>query len=171
MTVSKSAVGTAAFFVVAPGTVLGVIPWLITRWEWPDFGPAGRVAQAFGVLLIVAGLVPLVHAFTQFAKAGGVPVPVAPTKRLVVTGSHRFVRNPMYVALVVVILGQALLFGSVDLVVYAAIVWIVTAAFVRWYEEPTLARQFGSEYEAYRSNVRAWIPRIHPWTPALDHSR
>lgn len=165
MRLLPAAVGTAAFFVVAPGTVLGVIPWLITRWELPCFAAAGRVAQGIGVLLIGAGLVPLVHAFVQFAKAGGTPAPVAPTERLVVTGFHRFVRNPMYVGLVVVVLGQALLFGSLGLVLYAVIVWIVTASFVRIYEEPTLARQFGPEYEVYRRNVRAWIPRIHPWTP------
>jgi protein-S-isoprenylcysteine O-methyltransferase Ste14 len=149
--------------------VLGVIPWLITRWELPRFGPAGHVAQAIGVVLIVAGLIPLVHAFTQFAKAGGTPVPLAPTQRLVVTGSHRFVRNPMYVALILVILGQALLFGSAALVVYAVVVWAATASFVRWYEEPTLAREYGPEYDAYRANVRAWIPRLRPWTPVLDH--
>jgi protein-S-isoprenylcysteine O-methyltransferase Ste14 len=86
----------------------------------------------------------------------------------VVTGLHRFVRNPIYLALIVVVLGQALLFGSLGLVVYAVVIWVVTASFVRIYEEPTLARQFGREYEAYRHNVRAWITRAHPWTPPLD---
>jgi protein-S-isoprenylcysteine O-methyltransferase Ste14 len=165
MRTSTAAVGSAAFFIVAPGTVLGVIPWTITRWEMPNLGGVWWVAQVFGVVLIVAGLVPLVHAFTQFAKAGGVPVPVAPTERLVVTGFNRFVRNPMYVGLILVILGQALLFGSRSLVLYAAIVWIVTAAFVHWYEEPFLARRFGNQYGDYRRNVSAWVPRLHPWAP------
>jgi protein-S-isoprenylcysteine O-methyltransferase Ste14 len=168
MKVLSAAVGAALFFVVAPGTVLGAIPWLITHWGLPDFGPLGRVAQGAGVLLIAAGLVPLVHAFVQFVKAGGTPAPLAPTRELVVTGLHRFIRNPIYVDLIVVVLGQALLFGSIGLVVYAAVIWFVTASFVRVYEEPTLARQFGSEYEAYRQNVPAWIPRVHPWTPATD---
>lgn len=147
---------------------MGVIPWLITRWALPDLGAPGRVVEGVGVLLIVAGLVPLVHAFVQFAKAGGTPVPVAPPQRLVVTGFNRFVRNPMYVGLIVVVLGQAVLFGSLGLVVYALVIWAVTASFVHVYEEPTLARQFGREYDTYRHNVRAWTPRTHPWTPVLD---
>ena len=169
MKILPAAAGSAAFFVVGPGTVVGVIPWLITRWALPDLDAPGRVVQGVGVLLIVAGLIPLVHAFVQFAKAGGTPVPVAPPQRLVVTGFNRFVRNPMYVGLIVVVLGQALLFGSLGLVVYAVVIWAVTASFARVHEEPTLARQFGREYDAYRHNVRAWIPRAHPWTPVPDH--
>jgi protein-S-isoprenylcysteine O-methyltransferase Ste14 len=164
-----AAAGAAAFFAVAPGTVLGVLPWLITRWALPDLGALGRVVQGVGVLLIGAGLVPLAHAFVQFVKAGGTPAPVAPPQRLVVTGFNRFVRNPMYVALIVVVLGQALLFGSLGLIGYAAVIWAVTASFVHLYEEPTLARKFGYEYDTYRHNVRAWIPRAHPWTPVPDH--
>jgi protein-S-isoprenylcysteine O-methyltransferase Ste14 len=170
MKVSTAAVGSAAFFVVAPGTVVGVIPWLITRWQLPDYGTAGRIAQWIGVVLIIAGLIPVVHAFSQFARAGGTPVPLAPTQRLVITGANRFVRNPMYVGLLVVVLGQALLFGSADLVVYAVVIWIVSASFVHWYEEPTLMRRYGAEYDAYRHNVRAWIPRVQPWTPVPDNS-
>ena len=160
---STAAVGSAAFFVVAPGTVVGLIPWLITGWEISGTGALWRVAQAIGVLLIIAGLIPPVHAFAQFAKAGGTPMPVAPTEHLVVTGFNRYVRNPMYVGLLVAILGQALLFGSLGLVVYAAVVWIVTASFVRWYEEPTLTSRYRSQYETYRQNVPAWIPRLRPW--------
>ena len=143
MRTSTAAAGSTAFFVVAPGTVVGVVPWLITRWEIPGSTPAWRVAQVLGVLLIVVGLIPVVHAFAQFAKAGGTPVPLAPTKRLVVNGFNRYVRNPMYVVLLIVILGQALLFGSLSLVLYAISLWIITASFVRWYEEPTLARTYG----------------------------
>lgn len=165
---STAAVGSAAFFVVAPGMVVGLIPWLITRWEISGSGAAWRVVQVLGVLLIVAGLIPAVHAFAQFAKAGGTPMPLAPTQRLVVNGFNRYVRNPMYVGLLLAILGQALLFGSLGLVLWAASTWIVTAAFVRWYEEPTLTRQYGSEYEAYRRNVPGWLPRRRPWIPDAE---
>lgn len=164
MKVLPAAVGTAAFFVVAPGTVLGIIPWLITRWELASVGPGGQLLRVAGVLLIGAGLVPLAHVFTQFAKAGGTPVPIAPTQHLVVTGFNRFVRNPIYLALITVVLGQALLFGSLGLLAYAVAMWVITALFVRVYEEPTLTRQFGREYQAYRHNVRAWIPRPRPWS-------
>jgi hypothetical protein len=78
MQTSKAAAGSAAFFVVGPGTVLGLIPWLITRWEIPGSTPMWRVVQVLGVVLIVAGLTPLVTAFVQFAKAGGTPMPITP---------------------------------------------------------------------------------------------
>ena len=168
MRTSTAATGSTAFFLVAPGTVVGVIPWLITRWEIPGSTSGWRAAQVLGVVLIVAGLIPVVHAFAQFAKAGGTPMPLAPTQRLVVNGFNRYVRNPMYAGLLIVILGQALLFGSLSLVLYATCLWIITASFVRWYEEPTLARTYGSEYEAYRRNVPAWLPRWHPWTPGVE---
>jgi len=168
MRTSTAAAGSTAFFLVAPGTVAGVIPWLITRWEIPGSTPGWRVAQVLGVLLIVVGLIPVVHAFAQFAKAGGTPMPLAPTQRLVVNGFNRYVRNPMYVGLLIVILGQALLFGSLWLVLYAICTWIITASFVRWYEEPTLDRTYGNEYETYRRNVPAWLARWHPWTPGVE---
>jgi protein-S-isoprenylcysteine O-methyltransferase Ste14 len=165
MKTSRAAVASAAFFVAAPGTVVGLIPWLITRWEIADSTPTWQAAV--GAALIVVGLIPPAHAFVQFVKAGGTPIPIAPTQRLVVTGFNRYVRNPMYVGLIVAILGQALLFSSVGLVVYAAIVWTITASFVRWYEEPTLVHEYGDEYEDYRHNVRAWLPRLRPWTPVM----
>jgi protein-S-isoprenylcysteine O-methyltransferase Ste14 len=161
---STAAIGSAAFFIAAPGTVVGLIPWLITRWDIPYSTPLWRVLQVAGVLMIVFGLIPVMHAFSQFARAGGTPMPIAPTERLVVTGFNRYVRNPMYVGLIIVILGQALLFGSWALVAYAAACWVVTASFVRWYEEPTLVRTYGGEYENYRRNVRAWLPRLLPWS-------
>ena len=162
---SKAAAASAAFFVVAPCTVVGLIPWLITRWEITGSTPMWRVCQVLGVLLIVAGLIAPVNAFVQFVKAGGTPMPIAPTQRLIVTGFNRYVRNPMYLGLLVAILGQAVLFGSWALVVYAAIVCSAFASFVHLYEESTLVRQYGSEYEEYRRNVPAWIPRWRPWKP------
>ena len=161
---STAAVGSAAFFLVAPGTVVGVIPWLITRWHMSD----SLWQIAVGALLLVAGLIPLVFAFIEFAKAHGTPMPLAPPDRIVVAGFNRYVRNPMYVGLLVAILGQALLFGSIAVVIYAAVVWLATASFVRWYEEPNLSRRYGSDYETYRRNVPAWIPRSRPWDPSLS---
>ncbi|MCV7221431.1 methyltransferase family protein [Mycolicibacterium elephantis] len=160
---STAALGSAAFFVVAPGTFVGLGPWLITRWEIP--GPSPTVRVIVGATLVVAGLIPPIHAFVQFAKAGGTPMPAAPTERLVVEGFNRFVRNPMYLGLLVAILGQAVMFDSLWLVLYAALGWVATASFVRWYEEPTLVRTYGEQYEEYRSNVPAWTPRLTPWTP------
>lgn len=163
---TQAAIGTAAFFVVAPGTVVGLIPWWTTGWEFHEPLPYWVAAQVVGALLICTGLVPAVHAFVQFAKAGGTPMPMALTQHLVVTGFNRYVRNPMYVGLLTALVGEAMLFGQFSLLLYAALGWAVTASFVRWYEEPTLRRQFGSEYEAYRRAVPAWRLRLRPWTPS-----
>lgn len=161
MRTSRAALTSAAFFVVAPGTVTGLIPWLITGWEFPGWG----VGQAIGATLICVGVVPVIHAFAEFVRAGGTPIPAAPTRRLVVSGANRYLRNPMYAGLLLTIAGQALLFGQSSLLLYGAIVWGVTATFVHWYEEPTLARRFGAEYAAYRRAVPAWWPRLSPWQP------
>ena len=159
---SSAALGSATFFVAAPGTAVGLGPWLITRWRLPDPAAYPVALMVLGVVLIVVGLIPPVAAFARFARAGGTPMPLAPTTHLVVAGFNRFVRNPMYAGLLVVIVGQALLFARWELLLYAGFFWAVTAAFVRWYEEPTLVRQYGAEYEAYRRAVPAWIPRVRP---------
>jgi protein-S-isoprenylcysteine O-methyltransferase Ste14 len=165
---STAAIATAAFFVAAPGVVAGLGPWLITHWEFHRPLPGWAVAQTIGVLLICLGLVPPIHAFVQFVRAGGTPMPIAPTRRLVVNGFNRYLRNPMYAGLLVVIVGQALLFGQFSLLPYGAAFWIVTASFVRWYEEPTLTRQFGAEYETYQRAVSAWWPRLTAWTQSEE---
>ena len=154
----SAAAGSALFFAVAPGVVAGLLPWMITGWavesEW---WPPLRVA---GAVLVVAGAAVLVNAFARFVREGlGTPAPVAPTERLVVGGLYRYVRNVMYVAVTAAIVGQALLLGSVALLIYAAVAWAGMAAFVRFYEEPTLAARYGAEYESYRRSVPAWLPR------------
>jgi protein-S-isoprenylcysteine O-methyltransferase Ste14 len=110
-------------------------------------------------VLLVVGVAVVVHSFARFALEGlGTPVPVAPARRLVVGGLYRYVRNPIYIADTAVIVGQALLLGQPWLLLYAAAFLAVTAAFVRFYEEPTLSRQFGAEYDAYRQSVPGWWP-------------
>ena len=107
-----------------------------------------------GAALLAAGLVVLVQAFVRFVVEGlGTPAPVAPTEHLVVGGLYRHVRNPMYLALGAIIVGQALVLGRPALLLYAAAFVAVTATFVRVYEEPALRRAFGAEYEAYRRAV------------------
>jgi protein-S-isoprenylcysteine O-methyltransferase Ste14 len=122
------------------------------------------VVRALGVLLMLAGLAMLVSVFARFAREGaGTPSPAAPTERLIVGGAYRHVRNPMYLAVVSAIVGQALLLGQPVLLAYAALVAFLVVSFVRLYEEPVLRRQFGEEYEAYRRAVPGWVPRLHPW--------
>lgn len=157
--------GSAIFLVIAPGTVAGYVPWWICRWQLgpPLLGMSSlRVA---GIFLITVGLPVLLDSFVRFALQGiGTPAPVFPTRHLVVTGLYRYVRNPMYVAVVSLILGQGLLFGSTRVLEYGAFVWVGFHLFVLLYEEPTLRRTFGAEYEEFCRNVRRWIPRMRPWS-------
>jgi protein-S-isoprenylcysteine O-methyltransferase Ste14 len=155
---SHAAAGSAAFFAVAPGVVAGVVPFLLTDWDANEWWLPVRV---LGAVVLVASVAVLVQAFARFVFEGrGTPAPVAPTDRLVVGGLYRYVRNPMYIAVVGAIVGQALVLGRVVLIAYAAVVWLVVASFVRLYEEPTLRQQFGADYDAYRAAVPAWVPRL-----------
>ena len=89
----------------------------------------------------------------------GTPAPFLPTQHLVVKGFYRYVRNPMYVAVVSIIVGQGLLLGNGYLLLYAALVWAAFHGFVLLYEEPKLRKTYGAEYEAYCTRVRRWLPR------------
>ncbi|MEU4215825.1 isoprenylcysteine carboxylmethyltransferase family protein [Actinoplanes sp. NPDC026623] len=151
--------GSALFFALAPGTVAGLVPWALTGWHTGRALP--WAVRGFGVLLILAGLLVIVPAFVRFVVEGaGTPAPVAQTDRLVVGGVYRFVRNPMYLAVLLVIVGQALLLGRAVLLVYALVAAAAMAGFVKGYEEPHLARAYGAEYEAYRRAVPGWWPRF-----------
>lgn len=158
-----AAAGSAVFFIVGPGTVTGLVPWLLTGWQWREL-PYWLPFRVLGALLIVAGAVVLAHAFVRFVVEGsGTPVPAAAPDHLVVGGLYRHVRNPMYVALFAVIAGQALLLGRLGLLLYAVLLWAFAASFVRWREEPVLVRRFGADFEQYRRAVPAWVPRLRPW--------
>jgi protein-S-isoprenylcysteine O-methyltransferase Ste14 len=162
-----AALGSAVFFALAPGVVAGLVPWWLTGWQVRSLPAWWLSLRLAGVLLLVAGTAVLVHAFARFVVEGlGTPAPVAPTRELVVGGLYRYVRNPMYLAVLAAILGQALALGQPVLLPYAAAVAAAFVAFVHWYEEPTLARRFGASYQAYRRAVPGWWPRRHPWRPA-----
>jgi len=158
--------GSAVFLVIAPGTLAVYIPWTMTRWR---IAPPILGVSAFriiGALMIAAGLPVLLDSFVRFAIQGlGTPAPVAPPQCLVVTGLYRFVRNPMYVAILLLIFGQGLLFGDIRLLEYGLVVWLGFFAFVLLYEEPTLRGKFGEEYEQYCARVPRWIPRLKPIEP------
>ena len=154
------------FLLAAPGVMAGLVPWLLTGWDARHPAQYWAVLRVVGALLIAAGAVVLVHGFVRFVvEGGGTPAPVAPTERLVVSGAYAYVRNPMYSAVAATIVGQALLLAQLSLGLYAAVFVAVTSAFAHWYEEPTLARRYGAEYDAYRRAVPAWLPRARPWRP------
>jgi protein-S-isoprenylcysteine O-methyltransferase Ste14 len=156
----QAALGSLLFLLVAPGVVAGLIPWWLTRWEVEEPFPLWAPLRVVGALLIAAGVLALLDSFRRFVVEGlGTPAPVAPTEELVVGGLYRYVRNPMYVAVTATIFGQALLLGQLVLFAYGAVFVAVVAAFVHWYEEPTLARTYGEQYDEYRRSVPGWIPR------------
>ena len=151
--------GSAVFLAMAPGVVAGLVPWLITGWRAGS--PYPLPLRAAGAVLIAAGGVVLVGAFGRFVIEGaGTPSPTAPTQQLVIGGLYRYVRNPMYLAVLATIAGQALLLSRPVLLIYAVAVGAVFWSFVRWYEQPALARRYGAQYEAYRREVPGWWPRL-----------
>ncbi|HEV3042047.1 MAG TPA: isoprenylcysteine carboxylmethyltransferase family protein [Candidatus Angelobacter sp.] len=156
--------GSALFLVIAPGTVMILVPWWISRWhiEPPLLGLS--LFRVIGVIMMVAGLPVLLDSFARFALQGlGTPAPVAPPAHLVVTGLYRYVRNPMYVSGVLIIAGQGLFFGNLGVLTYVLVVWLIFHLFVLFYEEPVLRGKFGAEYDEFRANVRRWVPRLRPW--------
>jgi protein-S-isoprenylcysteine O-methyltransferase Ste14 len=159
-----ASLGSLVFFILAPGTIEGFVPWWLTGWRIgpPFFGI--EPLRWVGAALIVLGLLPLLSSFARFAWAGlGTPAPIAPPTNLVVTGFYRRARNPIYVALLIVLLGQALLFGDERVAAWGVLFWLFTFAVVVLFEEPALRHQFGEEYRTYCTNVPRWVPRVIPY--------
>ena len=132
---TAAVIGTAIFFVFVPCVVAGVVPWWISHWGFRLSFLGVELTRFVGSALILAG----------------------------VSGLYRYVRNPIYVAVAAVIFGQAVLFGDWRLFAYGAVFCLVCHLFVVGYEEPTLKKSFGAEYEAFRINVPRWIPRLTAW--------
>lgn len=151
---------TLVSFPTGPGVVLVLVPWLITRFQ-EGLQPWPVAVQAFGAALIAAGAAVNVATFIWFPLEGrGVPWPTDPpsSRKVMVRGPYRCVRNPMYVSFFVAITGEALLLSRPALLIYLAVLGVLLAAFVRWWEEPTMAKRFGAEYDAYKEQVYAWWP-------------
>jgi protein-S-isoprenylcysteine O-methyltransferase Ste14 len=154
-----AALGTLVFFVAAPGTIAGLVPWLITGWGGSP--PGWDAVDLLAVLVGLAGLAMVVACFVRFVREGrGTPAPVAPTEELVVSGLYRYVRNPMYVGVGLAIAAQCLAFRSLGLVVWLALFTVAVTLFVVGYEQPTLRAQYGASYEAYCRSVPAVVPRL-----------
>ena len=155
--------GTFVFFVAAPGTMAGLVPWLVTGWEG---SPAGWDAvDLLGVLVGLVGLAMVVACFVRFVREGrGTPAPIASTEELVVGGLYRYLRNPMYVGVGLVIAGQCLAFRSLSLLVWLALFAAAVTVFVVAYEQPTLQARYGASYNAYRASVPAVVPRLRQRT-------
>jgi protein-S-isoprenylcysteine O-methyltransferase Ste14 len=163
---TAAAAGSTVFFALAPGTIAGLVPWLITGWH--PGAPLSHLVplRALGAVLAVAGTAILVSAFARFVVEGlGTPAPVAPPAHLVVGGLYRYVRNPIYLALDATILGQAILLWRPDLLWYTGFVALALVAWVYGLEQPELQGRFGARYDEYRRAVPGWWPRRRPWQP------
>jgi len=136
--------------------VAGIVPWLLTRWH-ADSQPLAL--KALGVVVLVAGGALVIETTARFALQGrGTPAPWAPPERFVERGSYRFVRSPMYLGVILLVVGQGLLLGREVLYAWAAAAWLIFTSFLVFYEEPQLSRRFGESYDDYRRRVRRWIP-------------
>jgi protein-S-isoprenylcysteine O-methyltransferase Ste14 len=144
------------FTVVVPGSGGVLIPW----WLLTHGGATPAPRTWYAVVVIAAGVVLYLACVRVFAVVGrGTPSPWDPPQRLVAIGSYRWVRNPIYLAALLIVLGEAWLFLSLSLLEYAAAAAIFFHLLVIGYEEPRLRAQFGEQYEAYRHTVSRWIPR------------
>jgi protein-S-isoprenylcysteine O-methyltransferase Ste14 len=136
--------------------VAGIVPWLLTRW---DADPQPLALRVLGVVLLLAGGALVLETTARFALQGrGTPAPWAPPERFVERGSYRFVRSPMYLGVILLILGQALLLGREVLFAWAVVAWLIFEVSLVTWEEPGLSRRFGESYDDYRRRVRRWIP-------------
>jgi protein-S-isoprenylcysteine O-methyltransferase Ste14 len=158
---------TLLFALTFVATVLVLVPRWILGADGRTHLAAGPARYGAG-LLIGAGVLLMVWTWYEFTTRGrGTPMPLDPPRRLVVAGPYRYVRNPMYVAAILALLGQALLYAAAPLLWYAAGFALATHAFVVGYEERTLARRFGADYAAYRAVVGRWLPRrLRPYAQA-----
>jgi protein-S-isoprenylcysteine O-methyltransferase Ste14 len=156
--------------IVAPAFV-SLWMYFVPRWI---AGPAAFAQQRpLGWIVVAIGAVIGLPCVWEFAWRGlGTPAPFDPPRRLVVTGPYRFVRNPMYFGMGLVLIGEAIVYPNIMWLMLAMVVslWAVVSVFIIEYEEPTLRRMFGADYEAYFRAVHRWIPRLRPWYshPHLD---
>ena len=155
-----NAVGAALFFLIAPATIAGAIPFVLTGWRLAEPFLGSEISRWPAPILLVIGLEIILDAFVRFVREGrGTPAPVAPPEHLVTRGPYRWVRNPMYLAVLALIAGQALLFASGLLLAYGVVVALAVHTFVVGYEEPTLRQKFGASYDVYAAEVPRWVPR------------
>ena len=155
---------TLIFTILVPGTVAVLIPNRLAS------SPVARGTvpldsfRYVGLVFVAAGALIYLLCAWDFAFAGkGTPAPIDPPKELVIRGLYKYVRNPMYVGVLSLVLGQALIFEALALFVYAGLLFLAFNLFVLFYEEPALTRKFGEAYRKYREAVPRWIPRSRGW--------
>jgi protein-S-isoprenylcysteine O-methyltransferase Ste14 len=159
---------TMRLFAVVRSIVVSIIFLSIWTWfvpRWLNGNGAFENPRPLGWIVIALGGVIAFGCAIEFAWRGiGTPAPFDPPRRLVITGLYRWVRNPMYVGLGVILLGEAITFPrlTITMLIMIASLWLATTIFIITFEEPTLRSKFGDDYADYCRNVRRWIPRLHP---------
>ena len=157
MVLVRAAVYAALFI----GFLLVFVPWRLVDWSGLTRPPGIGAAQIGGACIVLAGGTLAFWCVLTFVLVGrGTPAPFDPPRRLVVSGPYRFVRNPMYIGADLALAGAALFYRSLPLLGYAVLFGLATCLFVIWYEEPTLKRLFGAEYDEYRRRVNRWWPSV-----------
>jgi protein-S-isoprenylcysteine O-methyltransferase Ste14 len=148
------------FTLLVPGTVGVYVPLLLAgEARWPEWG----AAQAVALVPLALGTVVYLRCLWAFGAVGrGTPAPIDPPRRLVVTGLYRYVRNPMYLGVLLVIAGWVVFFQSETLLTYGAVTALVLHLFVVLIEEPLLRRKFGDAYSEYSRTVNRWLPKLAP---------
>ena len=158
MSVIIRAITYAVLFI---GLVLIYVPTRLLSWSGIVRPAAMEAPQIAGMIIGTAGAAVALWCVFTFARIGkGTPAPFDPPRRLVIRGPYRFVRNPMYIGAGLALAGAALFYESVPLLAYAGLFLLASHVFVVWYEEPTLRRTFGQEYEVYCRQVRRWWPGL-----------
>lgn len=153
--VNTTLLKTLLFTVIVPGTVTVYVPVFLLRPEWPSsWGPL----QWLSVPVLAAGLAIYVWCASDFTfTGGGTPAPIDPPKTLVMSGLYRYSRNPMYVGVLSILIGEVLFFASPPHLLYTAAIFAAFQSFIVFYEEPHLRQTFGEAYIRYCKAVPRWV--------------
>jgi len=147
------------FTVFVPGTVAVYIPYRIIKDQFSFFNIHWGVLQILSVAFILSGTLIYFWCLWHFAVTGrGTPAPIDAPKHLVIKGLYRYVRNPMYIGVLIIIFGWAIFFESFSVLIYATLIWLIFQVAIMIIEEPILRRQFGKPYQDYCKQVKRWIP-------------
>ncbi len=170
---TRAIVGTIIFTIVVPGSVVVLVPYLLSGWNINPPLLGTPILSVLGVAMILVALPFFIGFEKRFVVEGrGTPAPIAPTERLVTGGSYQRVRNPGYISVVAMVFGEGLLLGNTGILLYAIALAIVFHISVLVYEEPTLRASYGAEFEKYCAQVPRWIPRLRAaQTSRTDSSR
>lgn len=145
------------FTILQPGIVAGLIPYWILR-DGSTFDRSLQLYQYVGILLFLIGLVVMFHCIIMFAVEGrGTLSPADPTKKLVIKGLYRFSRNPMYLGVMMILIGEGIFFQSSNLLIYSLFIFLAFTLFILMVEEPRLRKDFGEDYRKYCQKVRRWF--------------